>query len=262
MKTPRDACTETTITPRSTPSPSTLRSTRSILRTENLLPETRPESPSTARSLEFSAPPRSASSDSDRTRTTSWKSRLTVDLSPTRLSGPESTSNRKSTLLMSSRATSALTLSELPEVRECRVSSRDTDARDSRENLTEVSERSDVSEPGIPLLSSGQLEDVEEWVTTPEPKSTRSFTESLLVSSVVQLTTPPAKLTPSRRTSPPWVASLTTEKSTKISSSSRVELWDLARDLSSSENLSTPLPRPGRTRSSKLNSSIPPPRSD
>merc|ERR1712166_275144 len=34
-------------------------------------------------------------------------------------------------------------------------------------------------------------------------------------------------------------------RSSKISSSLRVELWDLARDLSSSESLSTPPPRPG-----------------
>merc|ERR1711957_836028 len=122
----------------------------------------------------------------------------------------------------------------------------DTDARDSRENLTEVSARLDVSEPGIPLPSSGRSEDAVVWVTTPEPRSTRRSTELLPESSAVPPTTLPAKLMPSRRTSPPWVDSLTTERSTKTSSSSREELWDPARDPSSSESPSTPPPRPGK----------------
>merc|ERR1711935_596405 len=122
---------------------------------------------------------------------------------------------------------------------------RGTDARDSRENLTEVSERSDVSEPGIPLPLSGLLDVVVVWVTTLEPKSTRRSTELLPVPSEVLPTTLPPKPMPSRRTSPLWVDSLTTEKLTKISSSSRVELWDLARDLSLSESPSSPPPRPG-----------------
>merc|ERR1712166_1362534 len=206
----RDACTETTRTPKRRPSPSTLSATS--LRLPPLSPsrELPTELPNTALLSEFFAPPRSASSASDRTRTISWKSRLTVVMSLPRSSGPKLTSSRRSTLLTSSPTTSALTPSVLPEVRVCRVLSRDTDARDSRENLTEVSERSDVSEPGIPLPSSGPLEDVVVWGTTPEPRSTRNSTELLLVSSVDLPTTLLAKLMPSRRTSPPWVASLTT----------------------------------------------------
>merc|ERR1712160_171993 len=109
---------------------------------------------------------------------------------------------------------------------------RDTDARDSRENLTEVSARLDVSEPGIPLPSSGRSEDAVVWVTTPEPRSTRRSTELL------------------------------PERSTKTSSSSREELWDPARDPSSSESPSTPPPRPGKPSNSILNSSTPPPSTD
>merc|ERR1712160_22670 len=139
---------------------------------------------------------------------------------------------------------------------------RDTDARDSRENLTEVSARLDVSEPGIPLPSSGRSEDAVVWVTTPEPRSTRRSTELLPESSAVPPTTLPAKLMPSRRTPPPWVDSLTTERSTKTSSSSREELWDPARDPSSSESPSTPPPRPGKPSNSILNSSTPPPSTD
>merc|ERR1711957_844729 len=162
----------------------------------------------------------------------------------------------------SSPTTSALMSSVLPAVRECRVLLRDTDARDSRENLTEVSARLDVSEPGIPLPSSGRSEDAVVWVTTPEPRSTRRSTELLPESSAVPPTTLPAKLMPSRRTSPPWVDSLTTERSTKTSSSSREELWDPARDPSSSESPSTPPPRPGKPSNSILNSLTPPPSTD
>merc|ERR1712166_1493970 len=205
----RDACTETTRTPKRRPSPSTLSATS--LRLPPLSPsrELPTELPNTALSSEFFAPPRSASSASDRTRTISWKSRLTVVMSLPRSSGLRLISSRRSTLLTSSLTTSALTPSVLPEVKVCRVLSRDTDARDSRENLTEVLERSDVSEPGIPLPSSGPLEDVVVWVTTPEPKSTRRSTELLPVRFVEPPTTLLAKLMPSRRTSPHgWLPSL------------------------------------------------------
>merc|ERR1712060_785956 len=56
------------------------------------------------------------------------------------------------------------------------------------------------------------------------------------------------------------VASHTTEKSTRTSSSSRVASWEPERDQLSSGNQSSQPPRHGKMRRSKSNSSIHPPR--
>merc|ERR1719330_2187690 len=125
------------------------------------------------------------------------------------------------------------------EVRVCRVSSRDSELKDCKDAPIEVFARSDVSELGIHLPSSGRSEDAVSSVTTPELNSTRRSTESELVLKVVPPTTLCARLMPLRRTSPHSVDSLITVKSTKISFLSREVSSEPERDQLSLESQSS-----------------------
>merc|ERR1712241_1001034 len=148
----------------------------------------------------------------------SWRSRLTVArMLLLRLTGPTANSSRKSESLKFSNSQNALTPSELPEVRELGVSSRDSELLASRDALTEVSVRSLVSELGIHLQSSGLLPVVVSWVTIQELSSTIRSIVLELVQLVVALTMLTARLMLLRRTSLHSVASPTTERLMKIS---------------------------------------------
>merc|ERR1711957_1133842 len=96
-------------TPRRRPSPSTLTNTRRPKVTRTLLPVTSNASKSTALLCAFSAPLRSASRRCVSTRLTSWRSRSTVDPSPTRSTSLGAASSRSSRLVTSSRRTRSLT---------------------------------------------------------------------------------------------------------------------------------------------------------
>jgi len=95
---------------------------------------------------------------------------------PLRLTGDTESSSRRSKSLKSSKIQNALTPSELPEVRELRVLSRDSESLVFKDAPIEVSARSLVLEPGIHLRSSGLSPDVVSSVTTPEQSSTRRST--------------------------------------------------------------------------------------
>merc|ERR1711957_320681 len=140
--------------------------------------------------------------------------------------------------------------------------SRDSVALDLTVSPIEVSARSPVAEPGIHPQSSGLLDVVDGRVTIPVPRSIRRSTALEPVPSTDAPTTPCATLMPSTRTSPPSVASPITVLSTRTTSSSRVVLWEPARDLLLSARPSSPAPRPGRPRSLTSSSSIPPPSTD
>ena len=111
--------------------------------------------------------------------------------------------------------TNALIPSVLPRVRVLKVSSRDSASTDFPVRLTEVSERSLVSELGTQLLSNGQLPVVVNSVITVVLKSTKRFTESALVLAEVFLTTLLLMPMLLKRTSPLSVVSLITVLSIK-----------------------------------------------
>merc|ERR1739846_239126 len=171
----------------------------------------------------------------------------TVELLPIRSISDTRNSSRRSRSLRSSPTLSASIPSELPEVRVCRVSSRDSELKDCKDAPIEVFARSDVLELGIHLPSSGRSEDAVSSITTPELNSTRRSTESELV----------LKLMPLRRTSPHSVDSLITVESTKISFLSREVSSEPERDQLSLESQSSPLPSLGRLSRSTSNSLIP-----
>merc|ERR1712166_236262 len=164
---------------------------------------------------------------------------------------------RKSASVRSSRTTSALIPSVLPRVTEPRVLSPVSRLAAFPVSPIEVSVRSVVSVPGIPLPSSGRSLVLVNTVTIAVPSSTRRSTVLVLVLSVALRTTPRLPTMPSRRTSPPWVVSLITVKSTKISCSSRVVLSVSASAPLLSASLSSPPSRSGRPKTSKLSSSTP-----
>merc|ERR1712127_219357 len=185
----------------------------------------------------------------------------TEETLPPRLTGLSPNSKEKSPSVRSSKTMRWLILSPLPEVKEPKVSSRDSASLDFQERLEEVSERSLVSVPGIHLQSSGLSPELVISVTIIEPTSTKRSTELVKVLSEVSTTMLPPKLTLTPRTSPQSVDSHITVSSTKISSSSRVESADQERDKSPSERLCSHKPAPSLTSNSKLNLSIPLPRS-
>merc|ERR1711957_601573 len=140
--------------------------------------------------------------------------------------------------------------------------SRDSVALDLTVSRIEVSVRSPVLERGIHPQSSGLLDVGDSRVTIPVPRSIRRSTALEPVPSTDAPTTPCATLMPSTRTSPPSVASPITVLSTRTTSSSRVVLWEPARDLLLSARLSSPAPSLGRPRSWTSSSSTPPPSTD
>ena len=175
---------------------------------------------------------------------------------PQRSTSDTQSSSRRSRFLKSSSNQSALTPSELPEVRELRVLSRDSEFLVFKDALIEVSARSPVSELGIHLQSNGLLLVLVNSVTTPELSSTRRSTALVLEPSLrMPPTTPCVRLMPLRRTLPHSVDSLIMVKSTRTSFSSRVASLDPERDLLSSENRSSRQPNRGRLRRSTSSSS-------
>merc|ERR1712166_276846 len=190
-----------------------------------------------------------------------WKSKSMVETLLLRLHGLNPNSRVKSPSERSSKTTRWLILSPLPEVRELKVSSRDSVSLDFQERLEEVSERSLVLVPGIHLQSSGLSPELVISVTSIEPTLTPRSTESVKVLSEVSTTTLPPKLMLTPRTSPQSVDSHITVLLTRISFSSRVESADQERDKSPSERLFSHKPVLSPTSNSRLNLSIPLPRS-
>merc|ERR1712127_957007 len=184
----------------------------------------------------------------------------TEETLPPRLTGLSPNSKEKSPSVRSSKTTRWLILSPLPEVRELKVSSRDSVSLDFQERLEEVSERSLVSVPGIHLQSSGLSPELVTSVTITELTSTTRSTELVKVPLEVSTTTLLPKLMPTPRTLPQSVDSHITVLLTKISSSSRVESADQERDKSPSERLFSHKPVLSPTSNSRSNSSIPLPR--
>merc|ERR1712166_915120 len=197
----------------------------------------------------------------ERRRLTSWKSKLTVVTLVPKLTGLSPNSRVKSPSERFSKTMRWLILSPLPEVRELKVSSRDSVSLDFQERLEEVSERSLVLVPGIHLQSSGLSPELVISVTSIELTLTKRSTELVKVPSEVSTTTLPPKLMPTPRISPQSVDSHITVSSTKISSSSRVESADQERDKSPSERLFSHKPVLSPTSNLRLNLSIPLPRS-
>jgi len=180
---------------------------------------------------------------------------------PQRSTSDTQSSSRRSRFLKSLSSQSALTPLELQEVRELKVSSRDSEFLVFKDALIEVSARLPVSELGIHLQSNGLLLVLVNSVTTPELSLTRRFTALVLVPSLRMLPTMLcARPMPLRRILHHSVDSLIMAKSTRTSFSSRVASWVLERDHLSSENRSSLQPNRGRPRKSTLSSSIPHPK--
>merc|ERR1712167_368998 len=118
-------------------------------------------------------PLKSRSASSDKERPISWKSKLTVEMSPPRLTGLPPNSKTKSLSVKFSRTTKWSIPSPSPEVRELKVSSRDSESPDFQERPEEVSERLLVSVPGIHQQSSGLLLELVTSDTTTELNSTK-----------------------------------------------------------------------------------------
>merc|ERR1711988_925440 len=213
-------------------------------------------------SSEFFAPPKwTNSTDSDKRKLISWKSKLTEELLPRKSSGLKANLSKKSPSVRFSTRTRWLIPLPSPEVREPLVLSRDSVLTDFQERPIEVSERLPVSVLGIHLPLSGLLLELVIKVTSIEPKSTKRSTELELVQLEVLLTTPPLIKIQTIRTSPQLVDSLTTVLSMKISSCLEVLLWDQERELSPLEKLCFHKPLPSPHSSLRSSSSIPPPRS-
>merc|ERR1712166_555504 len=198
---------------------------------------------------------------SPRSTLTSWKSKLTVVTSPLRSTGLSPNSKEKSPSVKFSKTMRWLILSPSPEVKVPKVSSRDSVSLDFQERLEEVSERSLVLVPGIHLQSSGLSPELVISVTSIELTLTPRSTESVKVLSEVSTTTLLPKLMLTPRTSPQSVDSHITVLLTRISFSSRVESADQERDKSPSERLFSHKLAPSLISSSRLNLSIPLPRS-
>lgn len=128
-------------------------------------------------------------------------------------------------------------------------------------NLTEVSEKSDVSVLGIPPVLLGPSLVLVKKVSSTEPKLTRKFIESVKVKEEELKTMLPPKSISLKRTLPQWVDSLITVLLEKTSSSSRDAALVLKRDSSFSVNPWPQLPAENTSNQSTLNSSIPHPNS-
>jgi len=125
---------------------------------------------------EFSAPLKSRSASLDKERLTLWRSKSMVEMLPPRLHGPRASSSKRLLSERSSPTTRWSIPSPSLEVRELKVSSRDSVSPDFQERPEEVSERSLVSVPGIHLQSSGLSLELVTSVTITEPRSTKRST--------------------------------------------------------------------------------------
>merc|ERR1712166_587125 len=253
--------TRTTMSPRSTLSKTTPRNILRPRTPRNTSTEISKESESTALSLESLLPLKLRNASLERRRLTSWKSKLTVVTSPLRSTGLSPNSKEKSPSVKFSKTMRWLILSPSPEVKVPKVSSRDSVSPDFQERLEEVSERSLVLVPGIHLQSSGLSPELVISVTSIELTLTPRSTESVKVPLEVSTTTLLPKLMLTPRTSPQSVDSHITVLLTRISSLLRVESADQERDKSPSERLFSHKLAPSLTSSSRLNLSIPLPRS-
>merc|ERR1712086_1219912 len=151
----------------------------------NTSTETAKELPNSALSSESLLPLKSRKLTSEERSAILWKSKSMVETLLLRLHGLNLNSRGKSPSERFSKTMRWLIPSPLPEVRELKVSSRDSVSLDFQERLEEVSERSLVSVPGIHLQSSGLSPELVILVITIELTSTKRSTELVKVPSEV-----------------------------------------------------------------------------
>ncbi len=174
----------------------------------------------------------------DKRKTTSSKSKSTEE----KISAPKSTSStdyskRKSESIKFSDKIRSLMSSVSPRVKDLPVSWKDGVLDICKRNPTEVTEKSDVSELGIPLELPGLLlEPVRADIST-ELNLTRKSTESVKPPEVESRTTLPLKPISLKRTLPHLVVSPTMVLSMMTSLSWKDAVLDPERDSSYSENL-------------------------